>query len=84
MSLEYVLIWLLIGAVAGWIASLLVRGGSSGLLTDIVLGIAGAFIGGWLLRELNIHIASGVLGVILSATIGAVVLLLLVHALRRI
>lgn len=84
MTVEYILIWIIIGAVAGWLASQIVRGGSSGLVTDIVIGIVGAFVGGWLLRELNIHVAAGILGVILSATIGAVVLLLVVHAVRRV
>ncbi len=84
MTVEYILIWLLIGAVAGWLASQIVRGGSSGLVANIIIGIVGAFLGGWLLRELGVSVAAGLLGVILSATIGAIVLLLLVHAVRRV
>lgn len=84
MTVEYILIWILIGAVAGWLASQIVRGGSSGLLPNIVIGIVGAFVGGWLLRELGISVAAGLLGVILSATIGAIVLLSVVHAVRRV
>ncbi len=84
MTLEVLLIWLVVGAVAGWIGSVIVDGGGSGLIADIVIGIAGAFIGGWLLGQLGIHVLTGILGAIFSATIGAVVLLLLVRALRNI
>ncbi len=84
MTLELLVIWLVVGAVAGWIGSVIVDGGGSGLIADIVIGIAGAFIGGWLLGHLGIHVLAGILGAIFSATIGAVVLLLLVRALRNI
>jgi uncharacterized membrane protein YeaQ/YmgE (transglycosylase-associated protein family) len=56
MSGEVLLIWILVGAVAGWLASTVVRGGGMGLLGDIVVGIIGAFIGGWLAGVLHIHI----------------------------
>lgn len=72
------------GAVAGWIGSVIVDGGGSGLIADIIIGIAGAFIGRWLLGQLGIHVLAGIVGAIFSATIGAVVLLLLVRALRNI
>lgn len=84
MSGETLLIWLVVGAVAGWLAGVIVKGGGFGLLGDIVVGIIGAFIGGWLFPKLGIALASGILGVILTATIGAVVLLLVLRLIRRV
>ncbi|WP_439890858.1 GlsB/YeaQ/YmgE family stress response membrane protein [Ralstonia sp. 25C] len=75
--------WIVIGAVAGWIAGFLVRGGGFGLLMDIVIGIVGAFIGGWLSGVLGVSFSHGWFGSIVTATIGAVVLLFLLRLLRR-
>ena len=83
MTIEIILLWLLIGAVAGWLAGLAVRGGGFGLFGDIAIGIVGAFIGGWLLPRLGINLGSGLVPVIVSATIGAVVLLLILRLIRR-
>ncbi len=82
MSLSSLLVFLAIGAIAGWLAGVLVRGGGFGLLGNIVIGIVGAFIGGFVLGMLGLS-ASGTLGEIVSATVGAVVLLVLVRALKR-
>ena len=84
MSAEILLIWLLVGAVAGWLASLIVRGGGLGLLGDIVVGIVGAFIGSWLLARLGVHVGVGIVGAIITAAIGAIVLLLIIRLIRRI
>ncbi len=81
---ETLLIWLVVGAVAGWLAGVIVKGGGLGLIGDIVVGILGAFIGGWLLPRLGVHIGAGVLSVIISATLGAVVLLLILRLIRRV
>jgi uncharacterized membrane protein YeaQ/YmgE (transglycosylase-associated protein family) len=83
MSLEGILIILLVGAIAGWLAGLIVRGAGFGLIGDIIIGIVGAFIAGWLLPRLGIHIMSGIVGAIIDATIGAVILLLVIRLLRR-
>jgi uncharacterized membrane protein YeaQ/YmgE (transglycosylase-associated protein family) len=83
MPIETVVIWLIIGAVAGLLAGLVVKGGGFGLLGDIVVGIIGAFVGGWLLPKLGIHLGAGIVSIIASATIGAVVLLLLLRLIRR-
>jgi uncharacterized membrane protein YeaQ/YmgE (transglycosylase-associated protein family) len=83
MTLELLLIWLLIGAIAGWLAGTVVRGGGFGLPGDIIVGIVGAVIGGWLFGQLGILVAAGILGAILSATVGAIVLLLVIKVLRR-
>ncbi len=83
MTLTTLIVWLVIGGVAGWLAGVIVRGGGSDVVTNIVVGIAGAFIGGWLLSALGIFVLGGILGSIVSATAGAVVLLLILRILRR-
>ena len=84
MPLETLLIWLLIGAVAGWLAGVIVKGGGFGILGDIVVGIVGAFAGGWLLPRLGIQlVVDPIVSNIISATIGAVVLLLILRLIRR-
>ena len=83
MAVETILIWLVVGAVAGWLAGVIVKGGGFGLLGDIVVGIIGAFVGGWLLAKLGVHIGVGIVATIASATIGAVALLLILRLVRR-
>lgn len=83
MSLETLLIWLLIGAVAGWLAGVIVKGFGFGLVGNIVVGILGAFIGGWLFGAFGIGAGYGIAGAILGATVGAVVLLLVIKLVRR-
>lgn len=74
--------WLIVGLVAGVLASLLV--GGVGLIGDIVVGIVGAFVGGWLFAQLGISSPfGGLAGTIFVAFVGAVVLLLLLHLVRR-
>ncbi|TCK42619.1 putative membrane protein YeaQ/YmgE (transglycosylase-associated protein family) [Paraburkholderia sp. BL8N3] len=75
--------WLIIGAVAGWLAGLLVKGGGFGLLVDVLVGIVGAVIGGWLFGVLGISLAGGWIGSVITAVIGAVVLLLVLRLIRR-
>ncbi len=84
MSLSGILIWLLIGAVAGWLAGLIVKGYGFGLVGNIIIGIVGAFIGGWLFGQLGIVSGQGILGSIVGATVGAVILLLLLRLVRRV
>ena len=83
MTLEAILIILIIGAVAGWLAGLIVRGIGFGLIGNIVVGILGAFIAAWLLPRLGIVIGGGMVGSIINATIGAVVLLVILGLIRR-
>ena len=83
MTLEAILIILVIGAVAGWLAGQIVRGMGFGLIGNIVVGIVGAFIAGWLLPRIGIVIGGGMLGSIINATIGAVVLLVIVGLIKR-
>ena len=82
MDLTSLLIFLAIGAVAGWLAGVLMRGGGFGLLGDIVVGIIGAVVGGFLFGLLGIT-AGGLIGSIVTATVGAVVVLLLVRLIKQ-
>lgn len=77
------LIWIVIGLIAGWLASAVVRGGY-GLVGDIIVGVAGAFLGGFIFRGLHIGVPFGGLpGTIFVAFIGAVVLLLMLRLVNR-
>jgi uncharacterized membrane protein YeaQ/YmgE (transglycosylase-associated protein family) len=74
---------LIIGAIAGWLAGLIVRGAGFGLIGNIVVGIIGALVAGWLLPQLGIVLASGTLGSILDATVGAVIVLVILSLIKR-
>ena len=78
------LIFLGIGAVAGWLAGLVVKGSGFGLLVNIVMGIVGAFVGGWLFGMLGVSLGGGLIGTILTAAAGAVFLLVVVGLIRKI
>lgn len=82
MSLSGVLITLVIGAIAGWLGGLIMKGSGFGLLGNIIVGIVGAVIGGALFGMLGIS-TSGMLGSIITATAGAVVLLFIAGLIRR-
>lgn len=77
MTAETLLVILLIGAIAGWLAGQIVQGTGFGLVADIALGIVGAFIGTWLLPQLGIRLGTGIAAAIIAATIGAVLLLVI-------
>ena len=76
------IIWLIIGALAGWLAGVLMKGGGFGLLWDIVIGIIGSFIGGWVFGLLGIT-ALGTVGSFVAAVVGAVILLFVVRLIKR-
>jgi uncharacterized membrane protein YeaQ/YmgE (transglycosylase-associated protein family) len=75
--------FLLIGAVAGWLAGLLMRGGGFGLLGNIVVGIVGAFIGGFLFGLVGLSAGSGLIGSLITAVVGAAVLLFVVGLFKK-
>ncbi|HQW80888.1 MAG: GlsB/YeaQ/YmgE family stress response membrane protein [Rhodanobacteraceae bacterium] len=83
MNVESLLVFLVIGGVAGWLAGLLVKGFGYGLIGNIVIGVVGAFIAGWIFPTLGISLGTGIVAAILHATIGATVLLLLIRVLKR-
>lgn len=78
-----ILILAVFGAVVGWIAGLIVKGSGYGLLGDIAIGIAGAWIAGFAMRLLGLAPSESIVGAIIAAVIGAVVLLLIIKAVRR-
>jgi uncharacterized membrane protein YeaQ/YmgE (transglycosylase-associated protein family) len=75
--------WLIIGAVAGWLAGKIVEGSGFGLVIDIVVGIVGAFIGGWLAGALGLQFGGGMISSIVVAVIGAIVLLFVLRIIKR-
>lgn len=86
MDIGNLLIWIIVGAIAGWLASIVMKtNASQGLVMDIIVGIVGGLIGGWLLTALGVGGAvTGInLGSILTAFIGAVVLLAILRVIRR-
>lgn len=82
MDLTNLLIFLAIGAVAGWLAGVILKGGGFGLLVNIVVGILGAIVGGFAFGLLGISVG-GILGSIITATVGAVLLLLIVGLIKK-
>lgn len=79
MSSESLLVILIVGIVAGWLAGQIVRGAGFGLIGDLIVGILGAFIGAWLLPRLGIHLGTGMVRAIVNSTIGAIILLLIIR-----
>lgn len=78
------IVWLIIGGIAGWLAGKIMKGSGYGLIGDIIIGIVGGYIGGWLWGALRLPPIGGVwLGPIIIATVGAMVLIFLVRAVRR-
>ena len=83
MTIEALLVIIIIGAIAGFLAGLIVKGYGFGLLGNIVVGIVGALIAGFLFPSLGLNIGSGTVGAIISATLGAVILLFLIRLVKR-
>ena len=84
MTIESLVVWVIVGGIAGTIADWLVSGVRMGCLGTVIIGIIGAFVGAWLLRMLNVSIGYGIINDIITAAIGAVVLLFGIRLLRRV
>jgi uncharacterized membrane protein YeaQ/YmgE (transglycosylase-associated protein family) len=80
--MPFIVWFILVGLIAGWLAGLLMKGGGYGVIGDIVVGVLGAVIGGWLFNALGVA-WGGLLGSIIVATIGAVVLIFLVRLIKK-
>ena len=80
------IIFLIIGGIAGWLAGLLIRGRGFGLFGDIIVGVIGAFIGGFLFTAVGLAalFSAGILGSIIVAVIGAVVLLFVIKLIKKV
>jgi len=83
MSAESLLIILLVGGIAGWLAGVIVQGTGFGLVADIALGIVGAFLGNWLLPRIGLRLGGGFVAEVIIATIGALVLLAVIGLFQR-
>jgi uncharacterized membrane protein YeaQ/YmgE (transglycosylase-associated protein family) len=88
MALETIVIWLVVGAIAGWLASQIMKGGGlkltgTPLVDYIITGVVGAVVGGWLLGALGVWIGGGVIGAIINAVIGAIVVIFLLSLIKR-
>lgn len=82
MDATSLVVFLIIGAVAGWLAGVVMKGGGFGLLGDIVVGIIGAFVGGWLFGVLGIF-AGGFVGAVITAFVGACLFLFVVRVIKK-
>ena len=79
------ILWILIiGALAGWIAGLIMKGGGFGTIGNIVVGIIGAVVGGYLFGALGISLGGGLLGTVATAVVGAVVLIFIVRLIKKV
>ena len=79
LSNESLLVIILVGLIAGWLAGQVMRGSGFGLIGDLIVGSLGALIGDWLLPRLNIHLGVGIVALIINAFVGAIVLLLILR-----
>jgi uncharacterized membrane protein YeaQ/YmgE (transglycosylase-associated protein family) len=75
--------WIVVGLIAGWLAGQVMKGGGYGVLVDIILGILGGFIGGWIFGKLGIWPGGGMIGSIIVAFVGAVILVAISRLLKR-
>ena len=83
MDAQALIVWLVIGALAGWLAGQIMKGGGFGLVGDIVVGILGAVVAGALFPRLGIGLGGDMLGSIIAAVIGACILLFVVRLVKR-
>ena len=82
MSNESILVILLVGVVAGWLAGKVVRGTGFGLIGDLLVGVAGALVAAWLFPRLGIHLGTGIVAEIIYSALGAIILLVIVRLIR--
>jgi len=75
--------WIIVGLIAGWLAGVVMKGGGYGIIVDIILGILGGIIGGWVFRALGIWPGGGMLGAIIVAFVGAVILVGITRLIKR-
>jgi uncharacterized membrane protein YeaQ/YmgE (transglycosylase-associated protein family) len=84
MALQAIIILIIVGAIAGWLAGMIVKGMGFGLIGNIIVGIVGAFIASWLLPQIGFPMIGGaIIGAIIYATIGAVILLVIIGLVKR-
>ena len=77
---QSLIIILIVGIIAGWLAGKVVRGAGFGLIGDAAIGIVGGFVGEWFVHRFGVHIAGGIAGLIINAALGAIVVLVILRA----
>jgi uncharacterized membrane protein YeaQ/YmgE (transglycosylase-associated protein family) len=83
MGIESILVMLIIGAIAGWLAGKIVEGYGFGMLGNMAVGVVGAFIAGLILPRLGFSVGGGFWSAIIHSTLGAVILLVLIRLVKR-
>jgi len=83
MNLTSIILFIVIGAAAGWLAGLIMKGRGFGLLINLIVGVIGGFLGGWLFGVLGISIGGGIIGSLICATVGAVALLFIASLFKK-
>jgi len=83
MGIESLVVIVIVGAVAGWLAGLIVKGFGFGLIGNIIIGDVGAFLARFILPAIGVSLGAGVIGAVIHATIGAVIMLLVIRLLKR-
>jgi uncharacterized membrane protein YeaQ/YmgE (transglycosylase-associated protein family) len=83
MDLTALVVIIIIGAIAGWLAGQIVKGSAFGLVGDIVVGINGALVAGWLFPRIGLSLGGGIIVSIISAAIGAIIVLVIVRLVKR-
>jgi len=78
-----IIAWLIVGAIAGWLAGVIVKGAGFGLIGNIVIGIIGAVIAGWLLPQLGVRLGTGWVAEIINAAIGGIIVLVILALIKR-
>ena len=78
-----IIAWLIVGAIAGWLAGVIVKGAGFGLIGNIVIGIIGAVIAGWLLPQLGVRLGTGWVAEIVNAAIGGIIVLIVLALIKR-
>lgn len=83
MGIESLIVLLLVGAVAGWLAGLIVAGRGAGILINMVIGVLGAVVAGFIFPAVGLNFGGGLIAAIIHATLGAVILLVVIKLIRR-
>ncbi|WPD20725.1 MAG: GlsB/YeaQ/YmgE family stress response membrane protein [Candidatus Electrothrix aestuarii] len=83
MDLTQLLIMLGLGALAGWLAGKIIKGGGSGLIVNMIVGIIGSVIGGWTFGKLGISVGNDLVGALVTSVVGAIILLFVVGLVKK-
>lgn len=82
MDIQTLILIIVIGGIAGWLAGFLTKGGGFGIVGNVAIGVVGAFVGGFVLQLLGLY-AGGLIGSIVSATLGSVILLVVIGLIKK-